>query len=88
MKFIGIVALLILSIILTAYTVSTLWLWFIVPLGAPTIGMAHAYGAALLLQYLTVRVSDKEEDVGATVVLQILKSLGALLVGLVTLQFM
>lgn len=29
-------------------TVSVLWGWFIVPLGAPAIGLWHAYGLALI----------------------------------------
>lgn len=31
-----------------AFVLSTLWAWFVVPLGVAKIGMAHAYGLALI----------------------------------------
>lgn len=34
--------------VLYAFVLRELWTWFVVPLGAPAIGMAHAYGLALL----------------------------------------
>lgn len=32
----------------SAFTISTLWAWFIVPLGVTKIGFAHAYGISLI----------------------------------------
>jgi hypothetical protein len=32
-----------------AYVEKVLWWWFIVPLGMPAIGMAHAYGLSVFL---------------------------------------
>lgn len=29
-----------------AYALATLWAWFLVPLGLPVLGLAHAYGIA------------------------------------------
>lgn len=34
---------------LTAWMFVRLWQWFVVPLGAPKIGMAHAYGLYVLV---------------------------------------
>ena len=31
-----------------AFVLSTLWAWFVVPLGVAKIGMAHAYGLSLI----------------------------------------
>lgn len=36
-------------ILLHAFTAKTLWGWFIVPLGAPAVGMAHAYGISMFV---------------------------------------
>lgn len=37
------------SIILGAYVLKTLWWWFVVPLGVPAVGMAHAYGLSTIV---------------------------------------
>mgnify|MGYP000082481008 CR=1 FL=1 len=34
--------------LLSAFVFATLWGWFLVPLGAPTIGVLHAYGIRTL----------------------------------------
>lgn len=47
----------VLNLILTMFTISTLWGWFIVPLGAPVIGWAQAYGIALIATWLAVRTA-------------------------------
>lgn len=85
----------ILSLILTMFTISTLWGWFIVPLGAPVIGWAQAYGLALILAYFKARQSTNfvegilekltfGQKVGKTVGV----NLGALLIGWVATLFM
>lgn len=35
--------------IIRAWSIATLWSWFIVPLGFPVIGMLHAYGLSLFV---------------------------------------
>lgn len=45
----AIVLLLTLGAPVLGFTLSTLWRWFMVPLGVPAIGMAHAYGLLLLV---------------------------------------
>lgn len=41
-----------LVILLHASVLSALWGWFIVPLGVAPIGIAHAFGLAVLAKYL------------------------------------
>ncbi len=53
MKLIVVILAFIVLVFLSAFTVSTLWGWFLVPLGLPVIGMAHAYGLGLLACYIT-----------------------------------
>lgn len=38
---------------LRGYVIQKLWLWFLVPLGLPTIGVAHAIGISILIGALT-----------------------------------
>lgn len=65
MKFlqaVGFVVVAILTVLAAAFTLSTLWGWFIVPLGAPAIGLAHAAGISVMLTYLKMRqVKQKDE---------------------------
>ena len=45
----------ILGVILAAYIVRDLWGWFIVPLGLPRFGLAHALGLTGLLRFVTIQ---------------------------------
>ena len=42
------IALLAVGSVIRAYVLAQCWKWFALPLGAPSIGMAHAYGLAML----------------------------------------
>lgn len=55
LTFVGGAVILFLNLILTMFTISTLWGWFIVPLGAPVIGWAQAYGLALIAAFIAAR---------------------------------
>lgn len=47
-----------------AYALATLWRWFVVPLGLPTLGLAHAYGVAALGSLAVTYVpAFKDKDV-------------------------
>lgn len=46
---IGVVAAVVVLALAYAWLYQLLWTWFVVPLGAPVIGYAHAYGLALVL---------------------------------------
>lgn len=47
-------------IIWRGYVLSVLWRWFVVPLGVPTLGVAHAVGIATTV-YLLRKGSKREE---------------------------
>lgn len=49
---------------LSGYVIVTLWDWFIVPLGAVRIGVAHGLGIGFLVRYMamTPNVATKEND--------------------------
>lgn len=40
-----------------AFTLAKLWLWFVVPLGMPVIGMAHVYGLVTLVSMPLIGVA-------------------------------
>ena len=44
-----------------AYVGKSLWWWFVVPLGAPAIGMAQAYGIDVLVSLWTMRLPPTED---------------------------
>ena len=57
-KIIAIIVLTALSIFVGAWAFSTLFGWFLVPLGLPAIGYAHAYGLMLMTSFLKMRPKD------------------------------
>ena len=44
-----------LSILLTGFTISVLWEWFVVPLGVTPIGMANAFGLSVMIMFFKIR---------------------------------
>lgn len=92
LKFLGGCILLVISTILGAYAVSTLWLWFIVPLGVSAIGLVHAYGLSIIIHYMTMEMPDHKklakEPFASRVGFRILLTLTALGLGYVTHTFM
>jgi hypothetical protein len=52
------------GVFLNAYTLLCLWLWFIVPLGVPAIGLVHAMGIMLIKGFMMAKYlpKDQEED--------------------------
>jgi hypothetical protein len=51
-----------LAAILQGVVLSVLWGWFVVPLGLPALGIAHAIGIALVVRFLTHRHTSKKTD--------------------------
>jgi hypothetical protein len=50
--------------LLNGYALATLWQWFVVPLGLPAIGFAHAYGLGQIASLATLNVPPvKDRDV-------------------------
>lgn len=73
--------------ILWALTVATLYGWFLAPIGAPDLGVAHLYGISVLVQFVTVGHTP-DTDAEEVVVQSVIRCLVALAVGWVALQFM
>ncbi len=51
------------TVVLRAFALSVVWGWIVVPLGVPEIGMAHAFGLAIVAEMLVPRTlgpGDKE----------------------------
>ena len=51
-----------LGIFLNAYTLLYLWLWFIVPLGVPAIGMVQAMGIMLVKGFMMAKYLPKTQE--------------------------
>lgn len=62
LAFIGLLAIIPLAIIFNAFVLYKMWGWFLVPLGLPQIGMAHAWGLAILIGMFTVRSKIQSKD--------------------------
>jgi hypothetical protein len=51
------------AILVHGFVLKLMWAWFLVPLGLPALGLAHACGLGLLARYLTwQRIPKSEED--------------------------
>lgn len=78
--------------LLTAYTLSTLWTWFIRPLGGPHLGLGSAYGLTLIWFYLTSNLHPTQDaDVSgilSAIVSRLIVSAISLFLGWLTLIFM
>lgn len=63
MKFLEIIAMMLISVMVTGWAVSTLWGWFIVPLGVQALSFAHAYGISVMASVFmgTRGIKDKVE---------------------------
>lgn len=44
-----------------AFVLTRLWAWFVVPLGVPAIGMAHAMGLVLMLALMMMHLKVHED---------------------------
>lgn len=57
------------ALLCAAYATATLWAWFVVPLGAPGIGYAHAFGLSFFWKYLSFErgKGDKDDDLPVAV---------------------
>lgn len=51
------------TMILSGFCFSKIWLWFIVPLGVPAVGIAHAMGLMMIVAY--VKTLPKNETTTA-----------------------
>ena len=79
----GFLALVPLSIMFNAYILHQMWAWFIVPLGAAPIGLAHAWGLAILVAMFTT----KDHRIEGTNKQKIARGLGLFMAPFFTLLF-
>lgn len=72
-----------------AFVLTTLWAWFVVPLGVVNIGMAHAYGLSLIPTTIlgTRGLYAPQEKKTESVVAGILYPAVTLLFGWIALSF-
>ena len=66
--------------VLQGFVLKTMWAWFLVPLGLPAVGLAHAIGLGFMVRYLTwqhqpAADDSKKEDDGARIARGILVAL-------------
>jgi len=48
--------------VLRGWVLSYLWLWFLVPVGVPAIGVAHAMGMSLLISLFTSHAASRDAE--------------------------
>ena len=90
MKLLSVLAALPFLALLHAVVIRTLWGWFVVPLGVPDVGYAHAYGIAIIMTALTYQHdwSDRKTGLPEVVIVAIVRAVLSLSFGWIALQFM
>jgi len=63
----GLLVMIPLSILMNAFVLHKLWAWFMVPLGIAPIGLAHAWGLAILIGLFTTSKVQKTESKGEAI---------------------
>jgi hypothetical protein len=48
------------SVLWTGFVLSTLWAWFLIPLGAPAVGVIHAAGIGMIVRFMTFQFNVKD----------------------------
>lgn len=84
----GIVSVMIVLALFGAFTISTLWGWFVVPLGVKSVTMAHAYGLSTMVTVFMGMRGLQGKDSGQVLVGGIMLNIFALIFGGIALQFM
>lgn len=85
---VSLVAVMVVLALFGAFTISTLWGWFIVPLGVKSIGLAHAYGIGVLVTIFQGARGLSNTNTTNTLVTGIILNIIALLFGGIAVQFM
>ena len=81
---------LLVGIIVRGWALSTLWLWFLVPIGAPVIGITTALGISVILGLFTAHLNQEASKDNKSKTLSelygtiVAKSIGAPLVSVAT----
>lgn len=84
----ALVGVMILLALFGAFTISTLWGWFVVPFGVQTISLAHAYGLSVLASvFMSTRGLSNTKAVDA-LLSGVMLNVFALIFGFIAVQFM
>ena len=84
----ALVGVMILLALFEAFTISTLWLWFVVPFGVQSISLAHAYGLSVLASvFMSTRGLGGTKAADALVT-GVMLNVIALALGGIVVQFM
>ena len=84
----GIAAVMIVLALFGAFTISTLWGWFVVPLGVKSVTMAHAYGLSTMVTVFMGMRGLQGNDSGQVLVGGIMINIFALIFGGIAVNFM
>lgn len=84
----ALVGVMILLALFGAFTISTLWGWFVVPFGVQTISLAHAYGLSVLASVFMSTRGLVEQEAAVTLTQGVMLNVFALLFGFIAVQFM
>lgn len=84
----ALVGVMILLALFGAFTISTLWGWFVVPFGVQTISLAHAYGLSVLASVFMSTRGLVEQKAAVTLAQGVMLNIFALLLGFIAVQFM
>jgi hypothetical protein len=71
-----------------AYTFKMLWTWFALPLGAPSIGLAHSYGLMMLIGFTRSNLPENNDDSSKMLLRVTIRPFVALALGWVMHQWM
>lgn len=80
---IGALLLIPLSVLVSGFTLSTLWGWFMQPLGLPPVSILQAYGVVLVFSCLHHTPESKDESLTAALARVIIKAAVLLTFGFV-----
>lgn len=82
------VAVLLIAIVLRGIAISIMWTWFVVPLGVPSIGVAHAIGFSAIAAALTRDHPEDKRSTRQVLILAFAKPIALVAIGWIITQFM
>ena len=84
----ALVGVMILLALFGAFTIATLWGWFVVPFGVQTISLAHAYGLSVLASVFMSTRGLVGQKAATTLLQGVMLNVFALILGGIAVQFM
>ena len=84
----GLVVVMVVLALFGAFTISTLWAWFVVPLGVKSIGLAHAYGLSVIVSVFMGSRGLGGSDSTTVLIQGVMINIIALIFGGIAVNFM